>query len=225
MYGRILYPMGDFLDNKKRTLIELVVKNFVEAKKKINVNRRKTRNRNPQNYNSPISIVLINSAIKEITSEDKEGTSEKEDLEETTGDVSEDKNKIIINGGYGTVSKHYGISQVVKYTNYSRIWSHLGTFRAKSMYENSENSNEIAMGNGESTREMISRRTLERAARIFKYFMRPAATLEAHPDMYTVVGLAPPPGANIDSKEWEKYLLMMKMSIYQPLLKLEARMA
>ena len=70
----------------------------------------------------------------------------------------------------------------------------------------------------------MSRATIEKAARAFKYFMGPAS-LEAHPDMFTVAGLAPPVGSNIDSKEWEKYLLMMKMSIYQPILKLEARMA
>ena len=138
-------------------------------------------------------------------------------MEETAEEESEDKKEIIVNGGYGTVNKHYGISPSVKYTDYNKIWGHLGSFRAKGMYENDESSNEIAMKNGESTREMVSTETLDKAAKHFKYFVRG--------EIMGDIGLVPPTGVNIDSKEWEKYLLMMKMSIYQPILKLEARMA
>ena len=202
---------GGFLDNIKSTLLELVTQNFIEIKK--NTKKPKNRNRVMQNSKFSISTILINSEIKKIKNEDKEKKSE-EDLEETADEESGDKKRVIVNGGYGTINKHYGISPVVKYSDYNKIWGHLGTFRTYNMYGNdSESSNEIAMKNGESSREMVSTETIEKAAKHFKYFV----VGEASGD----IGFVPPFGSNIDSKEWEKYKLMFQMSIYQPLLKLK----
>ena len=85
------------------------------------------------------------------------------------------------------------------------------------MHENNESPNEIAMKNGESSREMVSMETLDKAAKHFKYFVRG--------EVLGDIGLVPPTGANINSKDWEKYRLMTFMSIYQPLLKLMRSMA
>lgn len=204
-----------FLGNIESILVNLIVKNFVETKRKIN--SKKTKNKSPQNFKSSISTVLINSEIKKIKNENKEKKSEKENLEETAEEESEDKKEIIVNGGYGTVSKHYGISPSVKYTDYNKIWGHLGTFRTYNMHENNESSNEIAIKNGESSREMVSMETMDKAAKYFKYFLRG--------EVLGDIGLVPPTGVNINSKDWEKYRLMTLMSIYQPLLKLMRSMA
>ena len=81
------------------------------------------------------------------------------------------------------------------------------------MYENVESGNDIAMKNGESTREMVSTETMEKAAKHFKYFVVG--------EVLGDVGLVTPFGLNISSKEWEKYRLMSMMSVYRPLLKLK----
>ena len=191
-------------------MTELIVKNFTEIKKKINI--KKTKNINTQNNNLSISAVLISSEIKKIKDENKETKSE-ENLEEAAEDDTENKKKITVNGGYGTVSKHYGISPVVKYTDYNKIWGHLGSFRTYNMYGNNDESpNEIAMQNGESSRQMVSMETIDKAAKHFKYFVRG--------ELMGEVGIIPPVGLNINSKDWEKYRLMTLMSIYQPLIKL-----
>jgi len=198
------------LSSINNTLTELIVKNFTEIKKKINI--KKTKNINTQNNNLSISAVLISSEIKKIKDENKETKSE-ENLEEAAEDDTENKKKITVNGGYGTVSKHYGISPVVKYTDYNKIWGHLGSFRTYNMYGNNDESpNEIAMQNGESSRQMVSMETIDKAAKHFKYFLRG--------ELMGEVGIIPPVGLNINSKDWEKYRLMTLMSIYQPLIKL-----
>lgn len=200
-----------FLDNKKRTLIELVANNFIEIKKR---NSKKTRNSKKSKIS--VSSVLISSEIKKIKNEIN-GKKSEEALEETAEEESEDREEIIVNGGYGTVSKHYGISPVVKYTDYNKLWSHLGAFRTYNTYENAESSNEIALKNGESSREMVSTETIEKAAKHFKYFVVG--------ELMGEIGYVPPTGLGVSSKEWEKYRLMSKMSIYQPLLKLKSASA
>ena len=80
-----------FLGNIESILINLIVKNFVETKKKNKI-KKIYRNKNTQKSKFSISTILINSEIK---NENKEKESE-EDLEETTEDGSEDKKKIIV---------------------------------------------------------------------------------------------------------------------------------
>lgn len=202
-------------------MAELAAKNFIAAGGRIGVKTEDSRKINKkdtaQNSKFSISTILINSALKEIKWEIK-GKSKKGDLgegleEDTEGKIIKDERKIIVNGGYGTINPYAGMSPHIKYTDYDKIWSHLGTFRAHSMYENAESPNEIALKNGESTREMVSKETIEKAARHFKYFISG--------DVISDIGYVPPVGSNIDSKEWEKYRLMTKMSIYLPLLKLK----
>ena len=207
-----------FLGNIETILISLITKNFIDIKRKKEAkkNSKKTK-REIQNPKFSISTILINSAVNEIKDENKEKKSKEENLEETTEEESKDKHKVAITGGYGTINKHYGTSPVVKYADYNKIWSHLGTFRAYNMYEDTESPNEIAMKNGESSREMVSTETIDKAAKHFKYFVRG--------ELMGEVGLVPPVGLNINSKDWEKYRLMTLMSIYQPLIKLMRAMA
>ena len=208
------------MGNIESILAELAAKNFIAAGGKRGVktgNSRKIKRKdNTQNSKFSISTILINSALKEIKweSKGKDNTSEEDFEEDTEGKIIEDERKIIVSGGYGTIKPYAGMSPHIKYTDYDKIWSHLGTFRANSMYENIESSsNDIALKNGESTREMVSKETIEKAARHFKYFISG--------DVISDIGYVPPVGSNIDSREWEKYRLMTKMSIYLPLLKLK----
>ncbi|MBW2976953.1 hypothetical protein KY347_05910 [Candidatus Woesearchaeota archaeon] len=198
----------------KNTLIDLIAKNFIEINKKSRLKSKNRKNYLRKNIAGEFSIsaVLINSALKEVKGKSKETLSKKEVLEETTEEESKN-NRGIINGGYGAISKHYGISPGVKYSDYSSIWSHLGSFRTYNAYEGLESSNSAAIKNGESSREMISLETIDKAAKHFKYFVVG--------DVMGDIGFVPPVGSGIDSKEWEKYRLMTQMSIYQPFLKLK----
>ena len=117
-----------------------------------------------------------------------------------------------MHGGYGTIKPYVGMSPYVKYADYGKIWGHLGTFRTNASGSAEETVHKIAMNNGESSREMVSYETINKAERHFKYFVMGELVGE--------VGLVPPVGIGIDSKDWEKYRLMTFMSIYRPLLKL-----
>ncbi len=201
------------MGNIKSTLLELVTHNFSEINKKRRLNKKnnkKTKTKFIHNSTFSISTILMNSTIRE--SKNKEKESKEEDLEETAEEEQEDKNKVIVNSGYGTINKHYGMSSVAKYADYNKIWGHLGSFKTYNMHWNNESSNNITIKNGESSREMVSMGTLDKAAKHFKYFVGG--------ELLGEVGLAPPVGSDINSKDWEKYRLMTFMSIYKPLLKL-----
>ena len=220
----MLYPIGGFLNSIKNTLIELVAKNFINIRKKkrnIKVSKRETKNSNRAASNSRFSMssILINAAIKEKTEESKEedawttSSTNFDGLEETTEKEPKDKKKPIVNGGYGTVKTYSGMASHVRYADYNKLWSHLGAFRTYDAYGNNESSDNIAMKNGESSREMVSTEIVEKAQSHFKYF-----TLG---DVMGDMGFVPPVGSGVNSKDWEKYRLMSMMSVYQPLLKLK----
>lgn len=212
------------LDNIKNTLIELIIKNFLDSNKKRNKTKKNIRtNKNIISSSnivksSPkfsISAFLANT-LKEAKTDDKE-SKEKKDLEEVSEDAGKEvkeKKEMIVNGGYGTVSKSYGAGQSAKYADYNKLFSHLGTFKAKGMYEEfSDLISDIIKGKAETTREMVSTQVMDTAAKHEKYFMVG--------ESLTNVGFVPPVGANVNSKDWEKYRVMSLMSIYQPIIALK----
>jgi hypothetical protein len=209
----------DIVDIVKKSIVQLHSKRKNKnISKKISIVRSYSKTRGGSidpGFVKNLLKISIESSIEDVkkTDESKEETHEFIQFEE--------KEEKKVSGGYGTITKSAGYAPNVKYVNYDKLWSHLGSFRTKGMYDKGESSNERAMKNGESSREMVSQETLSKAAAHFKYFARPAS-MEAHPDMYTVTGLVPPTGSGVNSKDWEKYALMMKMSIYQPILKLMA---
>lgn len=196
----------------KHTLTELIVRTFIEAKKKAarrkssKVSKKKTT-RDKSSISAIISTILTNLRINEFENKEKEP----EDQELSAQEEQEEEN--VVHGGYGTIKPYSGMSSYVKYTDYSKIWSHLGAFRTNDMYERDESSNEIAMRNGESTREMVSTETLEKAAKHSKYFV--------WGDLVGDVSFVVPFGLNVNSKEWEKYRLMNMISFYKPLMRLK----
>jgi len=236
----IISNKGDFLTRIKKTLVELVRKTLFASKKRkkiksstkkyFSANKRKKiksstikslnsnkRKRQKSSSGFSISSLVINSSINEVK-EDK--NDKKEELEEEVSEeILETEEEVIVNGGYGTVSTAYENAPVVKYTDYGKIFKYLGSFKTKNSYDsfNFENIRKEGSAMNESTREMVSLETMEKAAKHFKYFVRG--------EIIGDVGFVPPFGSNIDSKEWEKYRLMSQMSIYAPLLKLKMTMA
>ncbi len=220
---------GGFVGKIKETLVELILRNFSEAnahkaKKRIKKQFSKRVNKRISGQKSSIATIIQNIVANSITSDEDTSDGKKEKLEIAAEEKLEDKEEKPVHGGYGTIKPYAGISPYVKYADYSKIWGHLGTFRTYKMFEHLDNVNNAVSINGESSREMISERTMDMAARNFKFFGNMNINNTAQ-DYYTITSLVPPVGANIDSKDWEKYVLMMKMSIYQPLIALKFKFA
>lgn len=206
----------------KETLVELILRNFSEvnvrkAKKRIKKEFSKRANKGISGQKSSIAAIIRNIAANSITTDENTSEVKKENLEIAAEQELEDKEENPVHGGYGTIKPYVGMSPNVKYTDYSKIWSHLGAFRTNAYGSAEETAHKIAMNNGESSREMVSYETINKAERHFKYFVMG--------DLVGEVGLVPPVGIGIDSKDWEKYRLMTFMSIYRPLLKLMRSMA
>lgn len=201
--------------------MELIVKDFenINVKKAAARKRRrsirtssKTSSSHPSSISAIISNILASSAANE-DEPDKKGNQELgEETLEQSAEGLEDKKQKVVHGGYGAIIHYSGMSPDAKYTDYGRIWGHLGSFKSYNMHHNTESPNEIAMRNGESAMEMVGMETIEKAAKHFKYFVRG--------EVLGDIGYVPAFGLGIDSKEWEKYRLMTQISFYRPLLKL-----
>jgi len=194
---------------RKNNITEIVQKSIIELHSKITVKKKilkkhpKKENKINPGFIKNLLKISIENAIEDVKNAD-------EDVKETLdSEPIEVEEKESIGGGYGTITKSTSYSKNVVYLNYEKNWAHIGSFKSKSMYENS---NDIRIGaqGTESTRQMVDIETLEKAAKHFKYFVRG--------DIMGDFGYVPPTGLNINSKDWEKYRLMSMMSVYRPLL-------
>lgn len=212
---------GGFVGKVKETLVELVLRNLADKgnnkSKGVKARSSKRVPRPTLRHKSSITTVIANIILNSLRENTDDVEKQDNDALEQTAEEQEKEKENTVHGGYGTIKQYAGMSPYVKYADYGKIWSHLGTFRANS-YGNAEKTQiQIAMDNGESSREMVSYETMNRAERHFKYFVMG--------DLVGEVGLVPPIGIGISSKDWEKYRLMTFMSIYRPLLKLMRSMA
>ena len=207
---------------KKENIAEIVLKTALELEKKNknagnNKKVKEEKSIKPRfsgKNNTKINISILKNLWKTLIVNSKEPKKEKQ-AEEAAEETSLDKDKETeVHGGYGTLSGNAGYLPNIKYVNYDKIWSHIGNFRSKDMYENTgfglNGHNEAGT---ESTREMLSNETIDKATKHFKYFVRG--------EVLGDIGFVPPTGSNIDSKEWEKYRTMWMMSTYRPLFALK----
>lgn len=193
-----------------KVILKLILFNLKNRKKK--PKKRINKKKSAASICS-LTQILINKAVEKV----KETPKKEKNKEDKIIYSTKEERPLITNGGYGTVSKVYGAAPVAKYINYDKLFSHLGTFKAKGMYENIEENAIESKKLAESTREMVSTETMEKAAKHFKYFVRG--------EVMGDIGYVPPVGMGINSKEWEKYRLMSMMSIYKPLIKLKSATA
>ena len=213
----------------KETLAELILRNFIEVnahktKKRIKNQFSKRVNKRIPEQKSSIATIIQTIAANSIVNNKDTDEGEKENLEIAAEEKSEDKEEKPVHGGYGTIKPYSGMSPYVKYADYGKIWGHLGAFRTYKMFEHLDEVSNAVLANGESSRAMVSERTIDMGARSFKYFVKTNIDNTTQ-DFTTITSLVPPVGSGIDSKEWEKYALMMKMSTYQPLIKLRFKFA
>ncbi len=194
----------------RRTLVELTLKGIAELKrKKTRPKRQSIMQAGQRNaIAASISNIINNSKQAKASKKAKEN---KLDLEEAAEDAETPKSKGHL-GGYGTIKSYSGISHYTAYTDYSKIWSHIGAFASKSAYQNPLERASLRSSMSESTGILVSMEVIDKAQKHFKYFVRG--------DIMGDIGYVPPFGSGIDSKDWEKYRLMTQMSVYMPLLKL-----
>ena len=201
-----LMGKNDIAEIVKRTIDELEIKTSKRYKK-----QKKTKQ-----IKKKTSIISIPTAklLKELWKDLIEDSKEiKIEEKEEEFDIKDVKEKETISGGYGSAPKSVGYEiSTTNYVNYDKIWGHIGKLQSKSAYQ--ESNVNISISN-ESSREIVSSETIDKAARHIKYFVRG--------DIIGDIGFIPPSG--IDSQDWEKYRVMSMMSIYRPLLALKRSIA
>lgn len=163
----------------------------------------------PQNHGSKNEIpassivnILIKNAVETAKKEKKTNPSVAEDKSYRI--VKDDKPEI--NGGYGSVSKSYGMSPRSSYADYGKLFSHIGSFRAKQPYESSADHLDALNKEGQSSFQLISAEAMDKVGKYIKYF-RPA---DPRFDFHTAANsLVPMFGMN--SGEWEQVKLWIKL--------------
>ncbi len=178
--------------------------------------KHKTKSRNTKQSSPRFSSIctLTNSLIRKAINDSKKKKEKKasKSSEVDIIDIEEDR-ELIVNGGYGTVSSIYASAPIIKYVNYDKLFSHIGSFKANYNQQQALMEFGITPKGDDATREMVSTEVIDKAAKHFKYFVRG--------EILGDVGYVPPTGSSVNSKDWEKYRIMSQMSIYQPLLKLK----
>lgn len=106
---------------------------------------------------------------------------------------------------YANKAKEYSDYLKPIAVDYAKIWNHLKESKPVQQYLGSSYEPPRAKNgeNGESTREMVSTETIDKALWNMKYLGEFFRSI-------------PPFASGIDSKEWEKFKLMLLMSIYRP---------
>lgn len=199
------------------TLIELILKNLIKIKNGNqggNAINKRRHHRAVLRHKSSIAAIAASIAANSLKAASQEDDNKADDnLERAAAEETENNEEKAVHGGYGTIKPYSGMPPHTNYVNYDKIWGHLGRFIAYGAYGRIEDESRVAMENGESTRQMISKETMEKAAKHFKYFVMGEVAGD--------IGFVPPAGLNISSGEWEKYRLMSMMSVYRPLLALK----
>ena len=173
---------------------------------KLNVKAPKSKQPKNAKNNIPDSSI-ISILIKNAVEKSKKDKKEKPVEEDKNYKIVKDDREIDINGGYGTVSKNYGMSPRASYADYGKMFSHLGAFRAKQPYENmAEHVGALNKITDSSSFALVDSETLQKGGFYVKYFAHPGRF-----DMYSALGslVCPIPGMN--SMEWEKFKLLMMM--------------
>lgn len=150
---------------------------------------------------SSIVSILIKNAVEKTKKEKKEMPVE----EEKSYKIAKEGRELEINGGYGAVSKNYGMSPRSSYSDYGKMFSHLGTFRAKQPYEDmAEHVGAINKAMDSSSFTLVDSETLQKGGWFVKYCAHPGRF-----DIYSALGSLVCPIPSMNSSEWEKFKLLM----------------
>lgn len=183
-----------------KTLTERVIRLFsmLRLDKDLKTNNIKTmKPRRIVSTRRDLFTFIGNLTIKSAIDEVKGPTTQKNGGNGPTYRVQKD-HKAFISSGYGTISRNYGIALNAPYIDYEKLFSYLGKFRAKSMYENT--AEHIAMANNSmhaSSATLVDFETMQIGARYVKYTL-------GWRDLNTVSMM---PLQGMSSDEWERFKL------------------
>ena len=162
----------------------------------------------------PIKILKTNTRReikndkKAIESEDENKLDSRErlfsDEAEKNGHNSKEDEKLV-NGGYGTISKTYGISPSSSYVDYAKLFSYLGKFKSNSPYENAtEDANVLSKSLESGSFGFADKDSMDKIGRFDKYMRSPVMAIQT-------MALSLVPIAGLSSGEWEEIKMMMKL--------------
>lgn len=190
----------------KKTLGDRIIKNFSKVKlKKASVRvprlnlKKATAAKSKSDNKIPISSIIsliIKSAVEKAKKERKEKAHEEKSYKIV-------KDELPSGGGYGSVSKSYGMSPHTAYIDYKKFFSYLGKFKAKSAYVDFDENAEF-LSKPESSFVLIENETMDKGARYIKYFFPKGA--DFHSNLTSLV-----PISGMNSAEWEKFKLWMML--------------
>lgn len=191
-----------------KTLAERISRNFSRVKLKkssVKVPKLKLRKegiKSKKEDNLPVSSIisiLIKNAVEKIKMERKEKSLAEEDKSYT---ILKEGRELKVNGGYGTVSKGYENTSHNSYVDYGKLFSHLGKFKAQGAYEDKNDWVSIVNDSlSEGKRQLVDSETIGKALMHVTY-----ATPSRNIDSSSLV-----PIGNMNSDEWEKFKLWMKV--------------
>lgn len=146
--------------------------------------------------------VLVNIILKAAAEKKKEESKKKEENFRQYVVVNE-RRPLLVNAGYGTLSKRYGSLIKTPYIDYGRLFSYLGNFRSKNAFEDfAETPTQLTNRVLEQGNKFyfIDKEVIDTGVKTMKYFTPGAITGEVH-----VV----PVGVN--STDWEQFKLWQKI--------------
>ena len=153
---------------------------------------------------SSIVNILIKSAIDKTKKERKEKVAVDEDKSYI---LKKGERELVVNGGYGTVSKGYGNAPNSSYVDYGKLFSYLGKFRAKGAYQSLNGSN--LQNNGNNGFALASSETMDKATRHIKYLRPSGREFGVGAGGIDSISLVPMGG--MDAAEWEEFKLWFQL--------------
>lgn len=195
----------------KKTLAQKILNNFSRVKvrkasvKVPKLKIRKGKFRKPENNDKiPISSI-INILIKSAVEKARRNRKGKAIVEEDKSySLFKDDRELKVNGGYGTVSKGYGMAPHVSYIDYEKLFSYLGKFKSQSAYENMDgNVGTLNKPTESGSFVLADKDSMDKIGKFDKYMKSPVMAIQT-------MALSLVPIAGLSSAEWEEIKNLMR---------------
>ncbi len=190
-------------DRVLESSIEVNLKNISVKVPKLKAKRvsrktaiRKTEVKGNINDFSIISI-LIKSAIEKTKSEKKEKTKTEEKINYRI--IKNEINPESV-GGYGTISKNYGMSPQSSYVDYAKLFSHIGKFQTRNAYQPA---NDTGSNSGDGGFALASNETMTQATKHIKYVRSSSREFGMAASMGDLQSMVPIGG--MDAGDWIEF--------------------
>ncbi|MBI2654232.1 hypothetical protein HYX02_05485 [Candidatus Woesearchaeota archaeon] len=158
---------------------------------------------------------LANLIIKASLERAKREKKTKPKEEDKVYKIIKERRPLIVSGGYGTVSKNYGVSQQTSYVDYGKLFSYLGKFKTQNPYEHlvDEHAGIANKALEDSGFNLIGKESMDKIGKYVKYFMPKTS------DLLLTASISLVPLQGMSSAEWEQVKMWIKLDPVMYLLK------